>query len=191
MRTFLYWVGVVVLAVVLGLGSAVFALRLSLKNGQVRAGSWTTSLTAGSADAGIYTRAAVARYGLLALDKKETMYYTALTDSDGATLSGSCTYVLTGQDLAARWWSITAYGPDSFLIANEPGIYSFSKTGVKHEPDGHYIVRISADRQDGNWLPVKAGEPFNLTARFYNPDPSIYAAPSEARLPTIVKEGCK
>jgi hypothetical protein len=139
----------------------------------------------------MYTRARVARYGLLALDKKETIYYIANTDSAGEPLSGSCTYVLKGNDLAARWWSVTAYGPDSYLIANEANVFSFAKSTVKHQADGGYIVRVSADRQEGDWLPVKAGEPFDLTARFYNPDPAVSAAPQTASLPTIVKESCK
>ncbi|MFZ2466787.1 MAG: DUF1214 domain-containing protein [Parvibaculum sedimenti] len=139
----------------------------------------------------MYTRARVALYGLLALDRKETMYYTASTDDAGKPLSGDCTYVVEGKDLAARWWSVTAYGPDSFLIPNEANVYSFAKTTVKREADGHYIVRVSADRQEGNWLPVKRGQSFDMTARFYNPDAEVSAAPASAELPRITKESCK
>ncbi|MGB3808945.1 MAG: DUF1214 domain-containing protein [Parvibaculum sp.] len=191
MKSLLYWGGIVVLAVVLGLGSAMLVMRTGGMGDDVTIGPWHASLAAGSASADMYTRARVARFGLLALDKKETLYYTASTDSAGETLSGSCTYVVTGNDLATRWWSVTAYGPDSFLIPNEAGIYSFSKTTVKREADGHYIVRVSANHQEGNWLPVKLGERFDMTARFYNPDASVYADPGAAKLPTIVKESCK
>lgn len=191
MKAFLYWGGIVVLAVALGLGSAVLMLRTGKMGDDVAVGPWRASLAAGSASADMYTRARVALYGLLALDKKETLYYTASTDDAGETLSGNCTYVVTGNDLATRWWSVTAYGPDSFLIPNEAGIYSFSKTTVKREADGRYIVRVSADRQEGNWLPVRQGERFDMTARFYNPDASVYAAPGAAKLPTIAKESCK
>lgn len=191
MKKVIYWGGVAVLGLVLGLGSAFLALRMGGLGGGATVGPWSASLTAGSIDADMYTRARVARYGLLALDKKETLYYTARTDSDGAPLSGSCTYVVKGRDLAARWWSVTAYGPDSFLIPNDANLYSFAKTTVKREADGGYIVRISADKQEGNWLPVKAGESFDMTARFYNPEPAVYAAPQSAVLPTIAKESCK
>jgi hypothetical protein len=191
MKAAAYWAGIVVLGIALGLGSVAAMLRHGGLGGGITVGPWKTSLATGSSSADMYTRARVALYGLLALDKKETLYYTAATDSAGAPLSGDCTYVLEGKDLAARWWSVTAYGPDSFLMPNDAGIYSFSKTTVKHEPDGHYVVRISAGKQDGNWLPVKPGERFDMTARFYNPDTSVYAAPGDAVLPTITKESCK
>jgi hypothetical protein len=191
MKTVAYWAGVVVLGIALGLGSAAVALRQEGMGGGVAVGPWKMDLAAGSTSADMYTRARVALYGLLALDRKETLYYTAATDGAGAVLSGDCTYVLEGRDLAARWWSVTAYGPDSYLMPNDAGIYSFSKTTVKHEADGRYVVRISAEKQDGNWLPVKPGERFDMTARFYNPDASVYAAPGDAALPSITKESCK
>lgn len=191
MNRIIYWGGVAVLGVALGLASAFYALRVGGPGDGAANGPWKVSLAAGSLDADMYTRARIARYGLLALDRKETLYYLANTDSAGEPLSGSCTYALKGADLAARWWSLTAYGPDSYLIANDANIFSFTKTTVKHETDGGYIVRISADRQEGNWLPVKAGERFDITARFYNPDPAVSAAPQTAVLPTIVKESCK
>lgn len=191
MKGVAYWAGIVVLGIALGLGSAALVIKRGGLGGHFAVGPWGTGTDFGSAGAGMYTRVRVALFGLLALDKKETMYYTAATDGAGAPLSGDCTYVIEGRDLAARWWSVTAYGPDSYLIPNDAGIYSFSRTTVKREADGRYIVRVSAGRQDGNWLPVKPGESFDLTARFYNPEPSIYAAPAAAALPTITKESCK
>lgn len=191
MKQLAYWGGMVLLGIAIGYFSADFAIRGVGLGGQIKVGPWNTNLANGSKDADMYTRARVARYGLLALDKKETIYYTAGTDDAGDKLSGSCTYVVEGKDLAARWWSVTAYGPDSYLIPNDADIYSFAKTTVKREADGHYIVRVSSDRQEGNWVPVKAGESFDLTARFYNPEASVYAAPAAAELPHITKESCK
>lgn len=192
MKNIAYWGGMIVLGIALGIGSVRMMLPHSqLGNGGYSVGPWRTGTDYGSASAGMYMRARVALYGLLALDKKETLYYIAQKDDAGAPLSGNCTYVVEGKDLAARWWSVTAYGPDSFLIANDANIFSFAKTTVKREADGHYVVRVSAERQEGNWLPVKAGENFDLTARFYNPDPSLYDAPGSAELPHIVKESCK
>jgi len=191
MKQIAYWGGMALLGIAIGYFSADFAIRGVGLGGQIKVGPWNTNLANGSKDADMYTRARVARYGLLALDKKETIYYTAGTDDAGEKLSGSCTYVVEGKDLAARWWSVTAYGPDSYLIPNDAGIYSFARTTVKREADGHYIVRVSPDRQEGNWVPVKAGESFDLTARFYNPEASVYAAPAAAELPRITKESCK
>lgn len=183
------WTGVVALGLLLGFGTALYAI--SSGRGSVAAGPWATSMSYGSSDADMYTRARVALFGLLALSREQTVYYTANRDDGGERLSGDCTYVVTGRDLAARWWSVTAYGPDSYLIPNEAGVYSFSKTTVKREDDGSFIVRVSADRQPGNWLPVKAGENFDMTARFYNPAPSVHANPAAVALPHIEKESCR
>ncbi len=191
MKKIAYWGGMIVLGIALGLGSARMMLGFGQLDGGYSVGPWKTGTDFGSANAGMYTRARVALYGLLALDRKETMYYTATTDDAGAPLSGDCTYVVEGKDFAARWWSVTAYGHDSYLIPNDANIYSFAKTTVKREADGHYIVRVSAERQDGNWLPLQRGQIFDMTARFYNPDPSVSAAPASAKLPSIRKESCK
>src|SRR5260370_11972615 len=81
-------------------------------------GPWKTNLLAGSAQSGPYRRAAVAIHGLFAFSRSESAYYTASTDSDGGQLDGRCRYDVTGPEPEARWWSITAYGPDDYLIPN-------------------------------------------------------------------------
>src|SRR5579862_3079593 len=83
---------------------------------QISDGPWKTNLLAGSAQSGPYRRAAVAIHGLFALSRSESAYYTASTDSDDGPLDGRCRYDLTGPEPEARWWSITAYGPDDYLI---------------------------------------------------------------------------
>lgn len=183
------WAGVVALGVLVGAGSALYGVASG--RGEIRVGPWATGTVYGSRDADMYTRARVALFGLLALGRDQTVYYTANSDDAGEPLSGDCTYLVTGTDLAARWWSVTAYGPDSYLIPNEARIYSFSKTTVTRDADDRYAVRVSAAPQPGNWLPVKAGEHFDMTARFYNPDPSVHDDPAAVALPSISKEGCR
>ncbi|ABS62462.1 protein of unknown function DUF1214 [Parvibaculum lavamentivorans DS-1] len=189
MKTLIYWGSALAAALVLALGTAWWFVNDY--GGTYRSGAWTTSTAYGSVEADMYTRARVALFGLLALDKRETMYYQTRTDSAGEPLSGNCTYRLEGSDLAAHWWSITAYDADSFLIPNERNVFSFSQTTTAREPDGSFVIRISPDPQEKNWLPVKAGEGFDLTARFYNPQASIYADPAAAVLPIIAKETCR
>ncbi|MEQ8281728.1 MAG: DUF1214 domain-containing protein [Parvibaculum sp.] len=189
MKTLVYWGSALAMALAVATLSAWWLV--TDYDGGYRAGPWTTSTVFGSVDADMYTRARVALFGLLALDRRETMYYQARVDSDGDWLTGNCTYRLEGSDLAAHWWSITAYDADSFLIPNEDDVFSFSKTTTEREADGSFVIRISADRQEKNWLPVKAGETFDLTARFYNPEASVHVDPAAAILPSIVKESCR
>jgi hypothetical protein len=184
----------VLLALALGLGSAALAVRGGLAAGDVRVGPWRTNLTTGSADAGLYTRARVAIAGLLALAPSETIYFTAATDSDGEPLRASCDYALAGGELPARWWSITAYGADHFLIPNAAGRYSIGQTTVQRDASGHWSARVSAQPSAGNWIP--SGDPgasgeFSLTLRLYNPREEVARDPAAAALPSLVRESCR
>lgn len=127
----------------------------------------------------------------MALSKKETLYWVAFTDDQGETLSGSCDYVVRGTDLPARWWSITAYGSDSHLIPNTSGRYSFAKTTVEREPDGSFVIHVSSREHAHNWLPVAQGRRFDLTARLYNPDRSVFDDPEGTKLPSIIRGACR
>ncbi len=86
-------------------------------------GLWTTNLADGSPHGGPYIRAKIAVHGFLALNRSETVYYTATHDSDGYRFDGRCVYAVSRGDLDARWWSMTAYGRDEFLIPNPADRY--------------------------------------------------------------------
>ncbi len=178
--------GLVALSLTLGLGSAALAVRNAARGWDLRAGAWTTSLTAGGADAGLYQRAAVAVHALFALNRGETLYYRALADDSGRPLSARCDYELRGMPPQARWWSLTAYGADGFLIPNGERRYSFNMANLRREPDGRFVIRASARRQAGNWLPLgEGGGKVSFTLRLYNPAPHIAADPRTAHPPSI------
>ena len=174
----------------LGLASVAVVLARPATE-DLRVGSWETAPAAGSRNASAHTRARVAIGGLFALDARETRYYRATADSDGRPLTGACDYRVRGGDLDARWWSITAYGRDQFLIPNEAGRYSFSKTTIEREPDDRFEIRVSAYPQPGNWLPVKDRAPFDLLARFYVPGEAVARSPGSATLPIVERAECR
>ncbi|HEY2069803.1 MAG TPA: DUF1214 domain-containing protein [Rhizomicrobium sp.] len=180
----------VVIGTVLGLFVTWLVVFENAMPGGVSDGPWRTNLSIGSAAGDIRTRAAVALHGLLALDRKETLYYTAGTDSTGAALSGACTYRVTGRDPDARWWSITAYGPDDYLIPNPGKHYSVSKNSVTHAADGSFQAIVSAMPAPTNWIALTPGA-FTLTLRLYNPGAKAAADPAHATLPAIAKESCR
>ncbi|HEU4427139.1 MAG TPA: DUF1214 domain-containing protein [Myxococcota bacterium] len=184
----------IVLSLALGFGSALLAVRGGLAAGDVRVGPWRTNLTIGSADADLYTRARVAVAGLLALAPSETIYFTAATDSEGEPLRASCDYVLAGGELPARWWSITAYGADHFLIPNAAGRYSIGQTTLMREADGRWTARVSSQPSDRNWIPsgdAGASGELSLTLRLYNPHAEVARDPASAQLPDLTRESCR
>ena len=177
----------------LGVASALWATTRQFARGGVKNGPWASNENIGSSGAGGYLRAGVALGGLLALNKSETVYFTAFADDDGAPLLSSCVYRIAGRDPDTRWWSITAYGADHFLIADAGGRYSVDKNDVVRGGDGSFTVVVGGESRPGNWISVgrpARKEPFSLTLRLYNPAPAVLADLAAVPLPRIVKERC-
>src|SRR6202035_3402782 len=151
-------------------------------SGGVADGPWRTSLAAGSSEGGPYLRAYVAVHALLALSRAETIYYNASEDSEGHALDGHCSYRIEGRDPPARWWSITAYGADDFLIPQPDDRYSVSMNSVARRADGAFAITLSKAQAEGNWIPVAAGR-FTLTIRLYNPQAAVVADPVHVAMP--------
>lgn len=190
MRRFTRGLIILLIGVGLGLGSAYGALRLALEETAVHVGPWRTPIDAGGGGRDLYTRAVVAVGALLALSRSETIYFIAGQDDDGETLRGNCRYVVTGRDVPARWWSVTAYAGDHFLIPNAENRWSFSDRSVTRDADGGFRLTLSRDRAEGDWLPTGQAERLVLLLRLYNPGPAVAADPGAAVLPSIRKEGC-
>jgi hypothetical protein len=190
MRRALKTAATVAIGIALGLAATWATAIRGTMSGSISDGPWSTSLDTGSSEGGPYLRARIAVHGLLALSREETVYYSALSDSDGADLAGDCNYRLEGRDPPTRWWSITAYGSDDFLIPNETNLYSVSKNSVARNADGSFAVTLSKDKAEGNWIPVARGR-FNLTIRLYNPAAEVIADPAHVALPAIRKENCE
>lgn len=86
MKLALKLVAAFVVALILGAGSAILLIRSGGLGGDVAVGPWETDLTIGSTQADPYTRARVAVAGLLALNRNETIYFTAHRDDAGDKL---------------------------------------------------------------------------------------------------------
>jgi len=188
MRTF----GKILAAVVFGVVLGLFVTWLTIvrgagMGGDVTDGPWRTSLLTGSSESGMALRASVALHGLFALNRHETIYYTAVTDSAGNKLDGACRYTVAGRDPPTRWWSVTAYGSDDFLIPNAGNRYAVSMNSVSRDKDGVFAAHVSPKAADEI---VTAPGPFSLTLRLYNPDPKVAADPAHVALPTITKVNC-
>lgn len=186
--------GRLVLATVIGVAIGLAATWLMVGRGSlpnaVSDGPWKTSLAIGSTNGDALTRALVAVHALFALKHTESLYYNATADDSGRRLNGGCTYRITGRDPAARWWSVTAYGADDFLIPNPDKAYAVSKTSVVRAAGGQFSINVSTHKTAGNWIAVKPS-PFSLTLRLYNPARQIATDPAHARLPRIEREHCQ
>lgn len=183
----------VALAGVLGWGSALLRLRWFVGLGDIEIGPWQTSTKTGSAQADALLRAAIAVNAILAMNREQAIYFVARTDSAGHRLDGRCRYRVTGSDPDSRWWSLTVYGSDRFLVPNAEHRYSASRESVTRDADGRYAVRLSRQRPeglaDGDWAALPEGA-FLLTLRLYQPSPAVTADTAHVKLPEIVAEAC-
>lgn len=170
----------VLAGLLLGLGSAWYAITGGAGTA-VPYGQWDLNPLIGSSAAGLWDRARVARHALLALTRDEAVYFVGGRDSAGRGLSADGVYRIRGGALPSRWWSITAYGGDHFLIPNEGGRYSFSSETVTRRADGSFEIMVSREPQPGDWLPLGEAREFDLFLRIYNPE----REPAAADLPVI------
>ena len=144
---------VFIVALVLGIGTAIWAIVSPPKNLTANNGPWRTNLAVGSPQNGMYLRATVSLMGLFALNRSETIYFVAEADGDGKSLHSGCDYRVEGSDLDARWWSITLYGRDTMLIPNEQERYSYNGGNVEHDESGKFVIVVDGRPGPGyDWV---------------------------------------
>lgn len=193
MKRALAWMAWGLIAIALGLGSAWAVLRSNSQFG-VAAGPWRVSTLAGSPEADLHTRARVALGGLLALNREETMYYVAFTDSAGQPLRSRCAYRVSGKPPPARWWSVTAYAEDFFLFDNAQRRYSVNAQAAPLDAEGRFAFVSGPGAATPvpavlPWLPTPGERGLMFTLRVYNPDAALVAAPGSLAPPLIDRLG--
>jgi hypothetical protein len=173
-----------------GGATALFWLKQPSAGGNVTVGAWRADLSAGDPAADMFSRARIALNGLLALNRSETIYFVASQDDAGQALNGICQYTISGMPPAARWWSITLYGDDLFLIANPANRFSFNQANVARDGGGAFSIAVAASPQPGNWLPAPSARNFILVLRLYNPAPALAQNPAGLPAPRIARGPC-
>jgi hypothetical protein len=186
-RPVLAWVAAILAGMALGAASAWGALNFGAQMFAERYGAWTHNRAAGSAAAAPYTRAMVARLGLMALSAREALYFNLDRDDQGRPLDETCFYTLTGGEQAARWWSVTLYARDNFLAANSDEAHAIDASSVG---SGSWSALVGPERgRAEHWLSSRnAGRGFSLTLRVYNPARNF--APGADTLPMLTRQSC-
>ena len=174
-------------AAAVGLSSTWFVLkRVGLEG--VTAGAWRADLLAGSAGAGLYTRARVAVNAVLALDRSETIYFLATHDDQGEPLRAECRYRLSGVAPNAAWWSITAYASDNFLFPVESHRYSISGSSLNIAAGEPFSASIGPASTRADIDTAGTGD-LRLTLRLYKPDATLQKIPATLQAPAIELAG--
>jgi hypothetical protein len=190
MRRAFSWIAILLAGLTLGIGGAVWSLRSASFGDEIRVGPWTTGRNVGTADADIRTRAVVALRGLLALPAGEARYFTARTDSAGRALDGRCTYAVDGADMDARWWSITLYDRQGWLIPNPQRRHSMGTSGIGRAANGGWGFVVTPQWDGPAWIATGQPGPFELTLRLYRPAGAMAGLPSRSQMPVIERLDC-
>jgi hypothetical protein len=185
------WIATVTAGALLGVGSAWLWLTRTDPAG-TRIGPWLVNLEAGSSDASTYTRARIALKALLALDRRETLYYIAQQDDAGRPLRSRCRYLISGSIPSARWWSVTAYADDLFLFPDNEQRYSVSGENLTLKAVGRFSAVTGPETPVSGalaWIPTPGDRGLILTLRLYNPSPEVQMDPGALAVPSIQRQG--
>jgi hypothetical protein len=182
---------VLLIAAGVGLGSTYYALDRGAAFGALRIGSWVSFPKTGTADADPYARASIARSGQLPLALGDGVSFIAKTDDAGRALDGRCSVVLSGITPAARFWTMTLYGPDGELVPNALNRHGFTSEEIVRRADGSFIINVDPRAAPGNWLPTGGVDRYQLVLRFYDTAVGVATkAGREVPMPAISTEIC-
>ncbi|MES0039325.1 DUF1214 domain-containing protein [Mesorhizobium sp. M0046] len=179
------------IAVVGGGGSVWYALKLQDGVGAIRIGQWTAFPDIGTPTADPYSKARVAREGVLALGQAEGLSFIAERDSGGEQLKRQCTYKIAGGFPTARFW--TLYAADQSLGVVETGKprpAALQSYQVLRQADNSVVISVGSRPAPGNWLLTSGAGKMYLVLTFYDTPIASSTGLSDVTLPQIQKVGC-
>ncbi|UDL91555.1 DUF1214 domain-containing protein [Mesorhizobium sp. PAMC28654] len=180
-----------VIAIGGGGGSVWYALKVQDGVGAIRIGQWTAFPYIGTPAADPYSKARVAREGVLALGQAEGLSFVAERDSGGEQLKRECAYKIEGGFPTARFW--TLYAADQSLGVVETGKprpAALQSYQVLREPDNSVIISVGNRPAPGNWLLSNGAGTMYFVLTFYDTPIASSTGLSDVTLPQILKVGC-
>lgn len=191
LRTLLLAVVTLAIAFGLGTGSAWVSMTRLGAFGAVNVGDWSAYPVAGTPFADPYSKARAAREGSFALGAAEGIAFYAQRDADHHQLEPNCVYEVKGTSPSSRFWTLYAAGDDLLPLQageNRPG--ALHSRELLREPDGSFIISVSATAQPGNWLAVSGTKAMTLVMTLYDSSAASSSGLVDITFPTIRKVGC-
>ncbi|MFD2058103.1 DUF1214 domain-containing protein [Mesorhizobium calcicola] len=174
-----------------GGGSVWYALKVQDGVGAIRIGQWTAFPDIGTPSADPYSKARVAREGVLALGRAEGLSFVAERDTGGGELKRECTYTIEGGFPTARFWTLYAADQSLGVVdTGKPRLAALQSYGVVRQPDNSVIISASHHPMPGNWLLTDGFGRMYFVLTFYDTPIASSTGLSDVSLPRIVKVGC-
>ena len=191
MRFLLHLLSMIAVAIVVGFGLSYYALGDGRLFGALRVGPWLAWPAIGATAPDPYTRAYLARSGVLPLGQGEGVTFTAGSDSEGRPLDRACRYRIEGTTPVASFWTLAAVvAADGSSVARPGGMQGLQSRQVARAPDGSLVLYVSRSLAPENWLEITGDGPFELVLTLYDPSNLSGTASSIDSLPAILKEAC-
>lgn len=172
-----------------GIWSTLVALDATEGFGAIKLGAWQAFPQAQTIDADPYAKALRANAGELLLGSAEGLRFTAVSDDEGVTLNGSCTYVISGQVPPARAWTLHTGEEDRRGLSSDLPLALNSQI-VLRKDDGSFEVTISPTASPGNWLAVAGDKPFRLVMTLLDTPAAGSSGLIDMSMPTLTRKGC-
>ncbi|MDG4876393.1 DUF1214 domain-containing protein [Mesorhizobium sp. WSM4935] len=181
------------LAIAIGLGgySVWYALNAQDGVGAIRIGQWTAFPEVGTLNADPYSKARVAREGVLALGQAEGLAFVAERDDAGEPLKRECTYTIEGGYPTARFWTLYAADQSLGVIdTGKPRQSALQSYEVLRRPDNSVVISVGSQPSPGNWLLTGGSGKMYFVLTFYDTPIASSTGLSDVTLPRILKAGC-
>lgn len=178
------------MALAVGFGASYYALTDGRLVAAVRVGPWAAWPDIGQPRPDPYTRAYLARNGILQLGANEGIQFAAFADNEGVALDAACTYRIAGFIPAASFWTLEATDLAGANIAASPALMALHSERIARSGTGELVASVGPALGSGNWLEIEGEGPFRLALTLY--DTPLFSGGNMAvdPLPAITREHC-
>jgi len=174
-----------------GAWSASWMLKATSGFGAIRLGSWSAYPELQTVSADPFAKAHRAGDGRILLGRAEGLVFTAQSDETGASLSGRCTYEISGSTPPARFWTLRVAGADGDPLEAPPRVpTSLNSWNTLRNTDGTFRIRVSASANPGNWIWLNAASDVSLVLTLIDTPTAASVSMVEFDMPKIAQIGC-
>lgn len=177
-------------ALSVGFGLSYYALTDGRLFAAVRIGPWAAWPDVGQPMPDPYTRAFLARNGILQLGSAEGIQFTAFTDQEGQPLFSGCTYRVAGLVPGASFWTLEATDLEGTNIAADADLMVLQSERIARSGNGALLAHVGPHLASGNWLETTGEVPFRLQLTLYDVNVSSGSAATIEQMPSITRMRC-
>lgn len=182
---------VLLLAIGGGAASVWYLLQSQDGIGSLTVGGWTAFPNLGTPDADPYSKARVAREGVLSLGRAEGLTFIAERDSGGGPLKRNCSYKVEGSTPPARFW--TLFAADQSLAVLDTGSAAAPATTsqeILRRPDNSFSIAFGPHPTAGNWIPIDGAGPMTFLLTLYDTPIEASSGIDAIALPKVLRAAC-